>query len=126
MIIGMKRSAPTAFRDGDEMIAAQAIVAPVKRVIESPGNTRAGYRLKQRKATSAPSKGNKRNRPSWAPVRKERTMSVAVMMTPRPAPSPLKPSSMFAALLALVTPSGTTTAMSTPMSNPRSTVFLAE
>src|SRR5438093_440672 len=42
MIIGMKRSAPNDFRDGDEMIAAQAIVAPVNRVIESPGNTRAG------------------------------------------------------------------------------------
>ena len=79
--------APKVFSEGDDIIAAQPIVAPVNKVIESPGKTRAGYRLKSKKAESAPRSGKSRNSPSCAFVRNDSAMSDAVMMIPRPAPS---------------------------------------
>src|SRR2546428_14103076 len=106
--IGMKRIAPYVLSGGEEIIAAQAIVAPVKRVIESPGNTGAGKRLNRRNATRAPSRGKRRNSPSWAPVRSERAIREDALIGRTPAPCQLTPSRMFSALLQLVTRRGTT------------------
>src|SRR5437867_10893892 len=101
----MKRIAPNVLSDGEEIIAADASVAPAKRVIESPGKTRAGYRLNHRNASNAPSRGNNRNRPSLAPVSRENMIKVEAMMTSSTTPRPLNSYSIFEEFHALVHPS---------------------
>src|SRR2546428_10523044 len=91
-----------------------AMAAPMKKGIGSPGKTRAGYLLNRRKAPKDPKRGEAMYSPLYEPSKHATATKVTVMMMPMSAPTPFDPSSMFVALAALVMPRGTASTVMIP------------